>query len=144
MNYQIVFLFLFLIPLASSATCNPDWQCSLWSPCINNTQIRNCIDFNACADETSKPLEEQFCGAICNANWTCSEWTPERCPENQTQIRGCADSNNCGKIDGKPEEIQTCEFQRDFSWIFYFIVAVTIIFIVGAVWIIIKRFKKSY
>ncbi len=134
-------LLLFAIPLISSATCNSNWQCSNWSDCVANKQIRACGDLTSCNNESSRPPEERFCGTTCNPVWNCTSWEPEKCPENTTQTRTCADSNNCGKLDGKPEEIQICEFQRDFSWIYYFIVAVTVILILGSIWILIRKFK---
>ena len=142
MNEKIfLVLLLFAIPLISSATCNTNWQCSNWSDCVSNSQIRACGDLNSCNNETTRPLETRYCGTTCNPDWNCTSWGPENCPENQTQSRVCADNMDCGKLDGKPEEIQTCEFQRDFSWIYYFIVAATVILILGAIWILIRKFR---
>ena len=141
MNEKIFLaLLLFATPLISSATCDSNWQCSNWSACVGNAQIRACGDLNSCNNESTRPPEERYCGTTCNTNWNCTSWTPVDCPENQTQIRLCTDMSNCGKVDGKPEEIQTCEFQRDFSWIFYFIVAVTVLLILCAIWISIRKF----
>ncbi|MEM2956303.1 MAG: hypothetical protein QW041_01885 [Candidatus Pacearchaeota archaeon] len=41
--------------------CIPNWQCSEWSKCINNTQTRNCIDLNNCTTLDGKPAESQPC-----------------------------------------------------------------------------------
>jgi len=42
--------------------CVPDWSCSEWSDCINETQTRECEDLNECNVSSGKPQETQSCG----------------------------------------------------------------------------------
>ncbi len=42
-------------------TCVENWKCTPWSTCIDNIQIRNCFDDNACNTELQKPEQEQSC-----------------------------------------------------------------------------------
>ena len=123
----------------SSADCTPNWQCSEWSNCIDNAQIRNCYDVNLCGNAQDKPIERQTCGTPCTPNWQCNEWDPSGCNETQLQKRTCIDTNNCNILNGKPEEAKSCEFVTDHSWIFYLIVAIIIILIMGAIWLLIKK-----
>lgn len=41
--------------------CQPDWECTDWSRCIDGEQTRNCTDENECGTELDRPLEEQDC-----------------------------------------------------------------------------------
>ena len=41
--------------------CNPNWECSDWSNCLNNFQQRNCLDSNYCGSVLDKPVESQKC-----------------------------------------------------------------------------------
>lgn len=42
-------------------TCEPDWQCTEWSTCSDESQSRICTDLNECTVETDKPAEVQAC-----------------------------------------------------------------------------------
>jgi len=44
------------------ATCSPSWQCTIWSSCQSNQQVRTCTDTNNCGTSTGKPSESQTCG----------------------------------------------------------------------------------
>ena len=37
--------------------CNPNWQCTSWSICVNNQQTRTCSDLNKCGTISGKPLD---------------------------------------------------------------------------------------
>jgi hypothetical protein len=41
--------------------CSPDWSCTEWSECINETQSRTCEDINSCGSEEGKPAILQSC-----------------------------------------------------------------------------------
>ena len=41
--------------------CTPNWQCTSWSTCLNNSQTRNCTDSNSCGVNTGKPASTQNC-----------------------------------------------------------------------------------
>ena len=41
-------------------TCIPNWSCTPWSPCINNTQTRTCTDLNQCPNATP-PIQTRTC-----------------------------------------------------------------------------------
>lgn len=78
---------------AEENNCDADWQCTEWSICVEGTQIRSCIDFNTCGNDSGKPVENQSCSQ-CIPNWQCTEWSPEKCPENNRQTKKCNDLNN--------------------------------------------------
>lgn len=42
-------------------TCIEDWQCTSWSDCIENQQIRTCTDLNNCETTNNKPEETKSC-----------------------------------------------------------------------------------
>lgn len=143
-NKLILFslLFLALINIANAEDCIPNWQCTNWSDCIGNKQIRSCIDLNTCADFTGKPTEEKICGTVCNPNWQCTEWIPEVCPKNKLQSRNCTDIKNCGTNKGKPIETKICNYKQDLSWIFKLIIIIIVFLIIINVSLIISLFKK--
>jgi len=130
-------------PIISAIDCTPSWNCTSWSPCYNNLQIKRCIDLNLCGSDLNRPIERQTCGSDCIPNWECTQYTPEKCDKTLLQKRTCSDSNSCNTLQGKPEEAKSCQFSEDYSWIFTFIVAIVVIFIIGAIWILIKRFKRK-
>ena len=41
--------------------CTEDWACIEWSPCVDGTQTRKCVDKNGCGSFYSKPEETQEC-----------------------------------------------------------------------------------
>src|SRR3989344_503869 len=129
-------IFLGSISQTSSADCTPNWQCSAWSDCIDNSQIKNCYDINLCGISDGKPVERQTCGSNCIPNWICGEWDSSSCNETQLQKRTCVDENNCGILDNKPEDAMPCGFSEDYSWIFFFIVAIIFVLIIGAIWLL--------
>ncbi|MEM4318472.1 MAG: hypothetical protein QW244_02295 [Candidatus Pacearchaeota archaeon] len=62
----------------SGRTCTSNWQCSIWSSCINNKSTRLCIDLNGC--EPSK-IETTICNSNeklglegCRPIWWCDPW----------------------------------------------------------------------
>jgi len=99
----------YLIPLYLAIPpkegCSPNWQCSVWSSCVDELQTRECIDLNSCGSESNRPSEQQECEVICNPNWQCSGWTS--C-SNGRETRGCVDINSCGVEENKPSELQEC------------------------------------
>jgi len=45
-----------------SSACEPNWECSGWSECIDNAVMtRNCQDTNNCAYSYNKPIEKTGC-----------------------------------------------------------------------------------
>ncbi|MBI3623365.1 hypothetical protein HY212_04790 [Candidatus Pacearchaeota archaeon] len=141
--FLAVSLAIVLIQSSKAAACTPSWQCSEWSSCIENTQIRNCYDINLCGISQDKPIERQTCGTQCTPDWKCSQWDPSNCSETQLQTRTCTDNNNCNILAGKPEEAKACQFSKNYNWMFLFIVAVIIILIVGAIWLLIKKARNN-
>jgi hypothetical protein len=49
-------------PMAS--TCVTDWQCGVWTNCVNGQKIRSCIDFADCGVSLGKPAETQSCVSV--------------------------------------------------------------------------------
>lgn len=47
---------------APRAACNPNWSCTDWGECIDDTQTRTCLDANNCGTTSGKPAESQTCG----------------------------------------------------------------------------------
>ncbi len=83
--------------------CIPQWQCSIWTDCLNRIQTRNCIDVNNCGSGYDKPLLEQVCIEDCTPQWQCKEWS--NCingKESRNCINGCGNTRNetrdCGII----------------------------------------------
>ncbi len=116
------------ITINTSPICTPNWSCTEWSECINNSQTRICTDLNSCNDLSDKPSETQSC-IPCVPNWDCTAWSPEECPKNETQTRICTDLNECGTEEGKPSESRTCSYEKKSSLIFL-IIGVLILFVV--------------
>ncbi len=50
-----------------TSSCTPDWKCGDWQDCINNSQIRVCINKNKCNNNENKPETKQEC----HINGTC-------------------------------------------------------------------------
>src|SRR3989344_3433124 len=46
----------------TQTNCINDWQCSLWSSCIDKKQARTCNDKNKCSTQENKPEEIRVCG----------------------------------------------------------------------------------
>lgn len=46
----------------SDLNCDESWQCSVWSQCINNQQIRACSDSNDCSTFFEMPSMIRVCG----------------------------------------------------------------------------------
>ena len=88
-------------------TCTPNWQCTLWSTCINGQQTKTCADLNGCGVTTGKPATTQTC-TVCAPDWQCTAWST--CVNGQ-QTKTCADLNGCGVTTGKPVTTQTCNTQ---------------------------------
>ncbi|MFH1608152.1 MAG: hypothetical protein ABIA78_03385 [archaeon] len=88
-----------------SAPCNPNWNCTEWSSCIQGSQTRNCINLNDCPFLKNKPETSKSCDQACTPNWTCTEWSP--CAGG-IQIKNCIDFNLCGNDTTKPFEEQSC------------------------------------
>ncbi|GAF81953.1 unnamed protein product, partial [marine sediment metagenome] len=43
------------------STCSPNWECTGWSECVNETQSRTCEDTIGCGIEDGKPVVSQSC-----------------------------------------------------------------------------------
>jgi hypothetical protein len=90
--------------------CIENWQCSLWRPCSNGIQTRECIDLNDCGTTENKPSPlNKSCRVQrlpgCTESWRCSQWS--KCTNNQF-IRFCIDMNVCGTTNDKPLESLPC------------------------------------
>ncbi len=125
----------------SGLNCTSDWQCTDWSVCIERIQIRSCVDFNTCKDNSTRPPENQSC-ITCTPNWECTIWQPEQCPKEGIQTKNCADLNNCGIITGKPAETKSCTYEPYANWLFILIVIIIILMILANITLIIKQLKK--
>jgi hypothetical protein len=52
-------------PLIMKRKCEPDWNCSKWSPCqLPGVQYRSCVDLNDCPGTWEKPEERRNCTFI--------------------------------------------------------------------------------
>lgn len=78
--------------------CTPDWECSPWSQCINDTQTRTCTDVDNCDTEEGMPALQQACGIGSVLQPECTEGT-----------RNCVgqDVFEC-TATGTWEEVQAC------------------------------------
>ncbi|MGC9309790.1 MAG: right-handed parallel beta-helix repeat-containing protein, partial [Candidatus Nanoarchaeia archaeon] len=76
--------------------CEPEWDCTEWTDCVNGKQTRTCRDRNYCSN-VDKPDEERSC-EICEPNWQCN-WSA--CQDGKTYPT-CIDVNNCNTTLDKP------------------------------------------
>ncbi|MBI2629169.1 hypothetical protein HYW74_03730 [Candidatus Pacearchaeota archaeon] len=53
--------------------CASDWQCGLWSGCVEGTQTRTCTDQNLCGDNSTMPVTSQSCIIGLNVEHTPQE-----------------------------------------------------------------------
>jgi len=150
MKKKVFFIFIILLFLlvclniicAEENNCTPNWQCTNWSDCVGEIQIRSCIDPNSCENDSAKPVENQPCSQ-CIPNWQCTEWSPEKCPKNNRQTKTCTDINNCGITKNKPPEIKLCTFEEDYAWLVYVIIIILILLILIILMIILKILKTQ-
>jgi len=87
--------------------CIEDWQCNDWSECYeNNTQIRDCIDNNACGSEDNKPNLTQSCiyTPLCTTNWTKLY---NECLINNTKLMYYNDTSKCNNLTTIPSDNNT-------------------------------------
>lgn len=96
----------------SGSSCTPLWNCSSWSECLDENQIRTCTKINNCGTALQgKPIEQQSCVVPiipvvnCLENWNCSNWS--ECI-NSLQTRICTDTKDCNTINQKPIVQQNC------------------------------------
>lgn len=96
-----IFLLLltFSIIFIAGCLCESEWNCSIWSECVNGTQTRICIE--KC--NQTENIENQTC---CLESWSCGEWS--QCSAEGIETRTCTDANSCGTIVSKPVESQSC------------------------------------
>lgn len=98
-SFFIVLLVLFILFFLffKESSCIQNWQCTNWSNCINNTQIRVCSDSNNCKNLTDKPEELKNC-SIYDSLLSCSEKNGVVCmfnqPCNSTKVNS-SDSERC-------------------------------------------------
>ncbi|MFH1608224.1 MAG: hypothetical protein ABIA78_03755 [archaeon] len=86
--------------------CIEDWNCGVWSECLDEIQTRICTDLNSCGTIENKPIANKVCTPItCKEGWDCGVWS--ECLEGE-QTRVCTDLNNCGTEVNKPEVYQEC------------------------------------
>ncbi len=140
----------------ATTNCTPDWNCSSWSTCSNETRTRTCTDDNSCGNNTGKPIESESCETTnttttCFPDWDCTEWSPTECPASATQTRTCTDQNSCGISSGKPLESSSCtpptsnEDDEGGSSVLFFIILIMIIGIIGflAFWFLRKKSEDT-
>jgi len=48
-------------PTGGGSSCTPNWNCTIWSDCINGIRTRNCTDLNKCNKKSGKPIESESC-----------------------------------------------------------------------------------
>jgi hypothetical protein len=75
--------------------CTPNWTCSNWSPCINNTQKITCTDTNHCGTLSGKPNTIRSC----NPDQLVS---PE---DNETENQNQTDDNKNNLLETKLPKI---------------------------------------
>lgn len=77
-----------IIPQVTSESCTQcDWQCSGWSTCVNDSQVRSCVAGPlGCSGSPLVPLpvESQSC-TLCS--WNCTDWSD--CQSGDSQSRIC-------------------------------------------------------
>ncbi len=118
---------------SAPTVCTESWNCTAWSECTANLQIRSCVDSNACNSSFLTKSENQTCGTTCTPNWDCSDWEPEECASGETQTRNCNDLNSCGLT--KPVETLNCEEGggSKFWVITILLMVVGVLFLVGII-----------
>jgi len=98
--------------------CVSEWDCGVWSECLNEEQNRICVDKNNCGLEIDKPDEIRVCGIgeelpklngdeDCTPSWKCEEWSEcyaaynlDEIVEKKVSLEGeqnrfCEDRKNC-------------------------------------------------
>lgn len=106
-----VLILTLIIPIVS-AECTPNWQCTSWSFCEDNTQTRECIDKNSCLSNQTPPLE-RHCDIITtepdnrtNCNKT-SAWSVCK-NNNQTRVVYALRNGECSEST----ETRECEVKE--------------------------------
>ncbi len=51
----------FFVFEVTESSCNPNWKCTDWDLCSNNTQSRTCSDTKSCKGMFEPPLQKRFC-----------------------------------------------------------------------------------
>ena len=123
---------------SGNSDCTPNWNCTNWSICLENNQIRSCTDENNCNNISTIPPLNQECIITppCTPSWNCTSWQPSKCPENETQTRNCIDKNNCGLETNKPSEEKSCTYTPEKNNLIIVIIIVIVIVIIGIIAII--------
>ncbi|MCD4740260.1 hypothetical protein K8R43_03655, partial [archaeon] len=91
------------IALERISTCEEEWDCTVWSPCINNVQARTCTDLNECGTEYDKPSKTQSCSLkTCYTDLDCDDenaCTIDVCEEGilctNSEITQCKSGDDC-------------------------------------------------
>lgn len=101
-------------------TCEENWNCTEWGPCVNNQQIRTCVDLNSCNTSSSKPPENQKCAGCDLACKNCETLNLTDCVCNPITL--CIPDDGCCPIGcnhttdtdcEQPEELQQCLADAD-------------------------------
>lgn len=97
--------------------CEPYWDCTEWSECIDGVHFRECWDVNYCGTEKGMPEMKEECyddyGYYddyyegCEPYWECTEWS--EC-ENGVRFRDCWDNNFCEDYEDRPEMKEECSY----------------------------------
>lgn len=96
-----------LMPSDENESCTENWQCSLWSQCVNGTQTRPCLDVSQCGTDINKPEISQSCTTALETciTFTYTDWGD--CV-NGKQTRTVVVSLPKGCTGGKPITSQNC------------------------------------
>ncbi|MBT4805248.1 hypothetical protein HON71_03685 [Candidatus Woesearchaeota archaeon] len=108
-------------------SCDPDWNCTAWSNCTNETKTRFCVDDNKCNPKEINKTITNKCSLGVNENvtstptacyyvWDCTTWGS--CVNNQ-KSRVCSRTDTCesklaaGTVDSvvklsQPSEKDVC------------------------------------
>jgi len=89
----------YLIPfyLKKVVRCIPRWQCENWFGCVDNVQVRKCVDLNDCDKdcESEECVTEREC-QTCIPNWQCNNYS--LCRQGRRYCNSVVDINNCSII----------------------------------------------
>lgn len=71
--------------------CAPNWQCTVWSACLNGRQSRTCSDGNKCGINSGKPATAQTC--LATSAKTCAGF--DSSGKSKTYKKGEKDASGC-------------------------------------------------
>ncbi|MFH1636790.1 MAG: putative metal-binding motif-containing protein [Candidatus Woesearchaeota archaeon] len=84
--------------------CEENWQCTEWSECGVDLQVRSCTDLNDCGTTENKPPDSQTCVPDCIPDYQC-DYTA--CINGSRSGR-CVDLNGCEEPWEEAEDCSSC------------------------------------